>query len=332
MKPPKFDIQAWQERLLNLPIVKGAIHWSKHNSLPGFFKVPIYDVFVFIQIELKRNDLFTRSYAIAYNFFLSIFPSMIAFFTLIPIFKWAFIQYLPEGENFDAYLRTEIQRILPGATGDRLFAFVDDITNNPRFGLLSIGFIFAIYFASNGMISLMRGFDKSYMKTFKSRNAFKKRFIAIGLTFLIGVLLVAAIVLIILGEFLLGLLNDFLHLDNFTHFTIQLLRWVAILLVFYMGIAIIYRYGAATKRRFAIFSPGATLATILCIISSLVFSFYVNEFDTYNQLYGSLGAIIALMLWIQINSLILLMGFELNASIAVNRDLKKEMVQDTEDL
>ncbi len=317
---------------MNLPLVKEATRWSKHNSLPGFFKVPIYDVLVFIRIELKRNDLFTRSYAIAYNFFLSIFPSMIAFFTLIPIFKWAFIQYLPEGENFDAYLRTEIQRILPGATGDRLFAFVDDITNNPRFGLLSIGFIFAIYFASNGMISLMRGFDKSYMKTFKSRNAFKKRLIAIGLTFLIGVLLIAAIVLIILGEFLLGLLNDLLHLDNFTQFTIQLLRWVAILLVFYMSIAGIYRYGAATKRRFAIFSPGATLATLLCIISSLVFSFYVNEFDTYNQLYGSLGAIIALMLWIQINSLILLMGFELNASIAVNRDLKKENVQDSEDL
>ncbi|MCR9051335.1 MAG: YihY/virulence factor BrkB family protein [Phaeodactylibacter xiamenensis] len=325
MKKPKIDIEAIQKRLFNLPIVKQVIEWSQHNSLPGFFKVPLYDVIVFIQNELKRNDLFTRSYAIAYNFFLSIFPSLIAFFTLIPIFKWAFIQYLPEGENFDIYLRTEIQRILPGVTGDRLFAFVDDITNNPRFGLLSIGFIFAIYFASNGMIALMRGFDKSYNKTFKSRNAFKKRFIAIGLTFLIGVLLIAAVVLIILGEFLLGLLNDFIALDSFTNITIQLLRWLAILLVFYMGIALIYRYGAAAKRRFAIFSPGTTLATILCIISSLAFSFYVNEFNTYNELYGSLGAIIALMLWIQINSLILLIGFELNASIAVNRDLKKRI-------
>lgn len=325
MKKPKIDIAELQKQLFNLPVVKQVIEWAQHNSLPGFFKVPLYDVFVFIQNELKRNDLFTRSYAIAYNFFLSIFPSMIAFFTLIPIFKWAFIQYLPEGENFDSYLRTEIQRILPGVTGDRLFSFVDDITNNPRFGLLSIGFIFAIYFASNGMIALMRGFDKSYNKTFKNRNAFQKRFIAIGLTFLIGVLLIAAVVLIILGEFLLEVLNNFISLDQFTNITIQLLRWLAILLVFYMGIALIYRYGAAAKRRFAIFSPGTTLATILCIISSLAFSFYVNEFNTYNELYGSLGAIIALMLWIQINSLILLIGFELNASIAVNRDLKKQI-------
>jgi len=325
LKKPKIDIADLQKQLFNLPVVKQVIEWAQHNSLPGFFKVPLYDVFVFIQNELKRNDLFTRSYAIAYNFFLSIFPSMIAFFTLIPIFKWAFIQYLPEGENFDSYLRTEIQRILPGVTGDRLFSFVDDITNNPRFGLLSIGFIFAIYFASNGMIALMRGFDKSYNKTFKSRNAFQKRFIAIGLTFLIGVLLVAAVVLIILGEFLLEVLNNFISLDQFTNITIQLLRWLATLLVFYMGIALIYRYGAAAKRRFAIFSPGTTLATILCIISSLAFSFYVNEFNTYNELYGSLGAIIALMLWIQINSLILLIGFELNASIAVNRDLKKQI-------
>ncbi|MEQ8705319.1 MAG: YihY/virulence factor BrkB family protein [Phaeodactylibacter sp.] len=325
MKKPKIDIEALQKQLFNLPVVKQVVEWSQHNSFPGFFKVPIYDVIVFIQNELKRNDLFTRSYAIAYNFFLSIFPSLIAFFTLIPLFKWALIQYLPEGENFDAYLRTEIQRILPGVTGERLFAFVDDITNNPRFGLLSVGFIFAIYFASNGMIALMRGFDKSYNKTFKSRNAFQKRFIAIGLTFFIGVLLIAAVVLIILGEFLFGLLNDFIALDRFTNITIQLLRWVAIIFFFYMGIALIYRYGAAAKRRFAIFSPGATLATILCIISSLAFSFYVNEFNTYNELYGSLGAIIALMLWIQINSLILLIGFELNASIAVNRDLKKRI-------
>lgn len=328
----QLDVKKIQELFLNLPLVKQAIQWSRDNSLPGFFKVPIYDVLVFIQIELKRNDLFTRSYAIAYSFFLSIFPSLIAFFTLIPLFKRAFIQYLPEGENFDFYLRSEIQRLLPGVAGDRLFAFVDDVTNNPRFGLLSIGFIFAIYFASNGMLALMRGFEKSYLKTFKTRNAFKKRFIAIGLTFQIGILLIAAVVLIILGEFLLSLLNQYIRLDQFTQITIQLLRWLSILLLFYTGISIIYRYGAAAKKRFSMFSPGATLSTLLCIISSLAFSFYVNEFNTYNELYGSIGAIIALMLWIQINSLILLMGFELNASIAVNRDLKEEVQEKEENL
>ena len=328
MKKINYYLNKIQQYFLNHPLLKKVINWSKRNSLPGFFRVPIYDVIVFVYNELKRYDLFTRSNAIAFSFFLSIFPSLIAFFTLIPLFKVALIQFLPEGENFDIYLRTEIQRIMPGVAGERLFSFVDDITNNPRFGLLSFGFILAIYFASNGMLALMRGFEKSYTKTFKKRTSFKKRLVAILLTFQIGVLLIGAVILIILGEFLLGLLNDFISLDLMTQFTIQILRWLAILFLFYTGISIIYRYGAATKRKFNMFSPGATLATLLCIISSVGFSAYVNEFNTYNELYGSIGTIIVLMLWIQINSLILLVGFELDASIAINRDLKEEIAEE----
>ncbi|MCB0580952.1 MAG: YihY/virulence factor BrkB family protein [Phaeodactylibacter sp.] len=324
----KIDLKAIQDYFLNHPLVKNTIRWTKEHSLPGFFKVPIYDVTVFLYHESQRYDLFTRANAIAFSFFLSIFPSLIGFFTLIPIFKWALIDYLPEGENFDFYLRSEIQRILPGVAGERLFAFVDDITNNPRFGLLSFGFILAIYFASNGMLALMQGFEKSYNKTFKKRGEIRKRLIATGLTLLLGALLMGAVILIILGEFLLSLFYELVHWDTFTGVMIQVLRWMAILLLFYFGIAVIYRYGASAIRRFQIFSPGATLATVLCIITSLAFSAYVNEFNTYNELYGSIGAIIALMLWIQLNSLILLVGFELNASIAINRDLKAEIEEE----
>lgn len=324
----KLDLEKIQNYFINHPITTRVLDWSKEHSLPGFFRVPIYDVGVFLYNELKRYDLFTRSNAIAFSFFIAIFPSLIAFFTLIPLFKVTFLQYLPEGENFDIYLRTEIQRIMPGVAGERLFSFVDDVTNNPRFGLLSFGFILAIYFASNGMISLMRGFEKSHIKFFKKRNAFKKRLIAVLLTFQIGFLLIGAVILIILGEFLLALLNDFIRLDITTQFTIQVIRWLAILFLFYTGIATIYRYGAPAKRKFNMFSPGATLATLLCIVSSVGFSAYVNEFNTYNELYGSIGTIIVMMLWIQINSFILLVGFELNASIAVNRDLKEEVKEE----
>lgn len=320
----KIDLKKIKDYFLNHPWLKASIQWAKEHSLPGFFKVPIYDVMVFLYHESQRYDLFTRANAIAFSFFLSIFPSLIAFFTLIPIFKFALIDFLPEGENFDIYLRSEIQRILPGVAGERLFSFVDDITNNPRFGLLSFGFILAIYFASNGMLALMQGFEKSYRKTFKKRSEVQKRIIATGLTFLMGALLMGAVILIILGEFILGLFYELVHWDVFTGVMIQFLRWLAILFLFYLGIAVIYRYGAAAIRRFHFLSPGTTLATVLCILTSLIFSAYVNEFNTYNELYGSIGAIIALMLWIQLNSLILLVGFELNASIAINRDLKAE--------
>jgi membrane protein len=320
----KIDFKAIGEYFTQHPWLLATLQWSKNRSLPGFFKVPIYDVLVFLYHESRRYDLFTRASAVAFNYFLSLFPSLMAFFTLIPLFKRMLIQYLPEGENFDLYLRVEIERIMPGVAGDRLFDFIDDVTNNPRFGLFSFGFLLAIYFASNGMMSLMVGFEKSYKKTFRQRGELRKRLIAVFLTFLMAGLVMAAVILIILGEFLFGLLIDLTHLDQLTGFMIQLVRWLAVIFLFYSGIAVIYRYGAATIKRFKFFSPGASLATVLCILSSLGFSAYVNKFNTYNELYGSIGAIIVLMIWIQIISLILLIGFELNASIAINRDLKEE--------
>ncbi len=323
-KPPK-NID---EYLLNIPIVKTVIHWTKTNSLPGFFKVPIYDVVVFVINELKRFDLFTRANSIAFSFFLSLFPSLLTLFTLVPYLHRYFLKYLPGGENFSEHLQMEIQEIMPGQAGDSLFGFIEEVTTNPRIGLLSFGFLLAIYFSSNGMIAMMQSFNKSYKSTFKKRGVIKKRMVAILLTVLLGILLIASVLFIIVGNILIRWLSEYIEMAGFSTMGIATIRWVAIISLFYMGIATIYRYGAATHRRFNIFSPGATLATILCILSSMAFSFYIDDFgryDTYNKFYGSIGTIIIVMLWIQINSLILLMGFELNASIAVNRDLKQQI-------
>lgn len=316
------SIKEITEWILDLPIVRHVLSWSKTHSLPGFDEVPIFDVFVFLYNETRRYDLFTRSNAVAFSYFLSLFPSIMALFTLLPLLKRYIISYLPNGGNFDQQMEEAIRQIMPGIAGDRLFQFIYNIINEPRYGLLSFGFIMAIFFASNGMLALMQGFEKSYEKTFKQRGLIRKRLIAVLLTFLMGILVVGSVVLVILGNSLVGLFDSFLHLDFLTKLLLNATRWLGVLLLYYMGIALIYRYGAPTRRRFRIFSPGSTLATILCILSSLAFSYYVNRFDTYNELYGSIGAIMVLMLWIQINSLILLIGFELNASIAVNRDLK----------
>jgi len=207
---------------------------------------------------------------------------------------------------------------------------VEDVATNPRVGLLSFGTLLTIFFASNGMIALMRGFEKSYSQTFKNRGGLKKRFIAIFLTLFVGALLVGSIVLIILGKFLINWLADLVGLDIFLEFLLNALRWVVIIMLFYASIAMIYRYGAALRQRFKFFTPGATLASSLCILSSVVFSAYVNNFNTYNELYGAIGSIIVLMLWIQINSLFILVGFELNASIAVNRDKRREIMEEEE--
>ena len=163
--------------------------------------------------ELRRYDLFTRANSTAYSFFLSLFPSLIAFFTLIPLLKSYFILYLPGGEEFDFLLNDYIHDIMPGIAGDRLYEFIDEITNQRRVGLLSFGFLLAIFFASNGMIALMRGFEKTDLHTFKTRNFFKKRMIAILLTFQMGILLIASVIFVILGQTILGFIDQYIPLD-----------------------------------------------------------------------------------------------------------------------
>lgn len=316
-------IRRWIE---NLPILKQLLAYSKHNSLVGFHGVPIYDVIVFVLQEIKRDDLFTRANSIAFSFFLSIFPSLLTLFTLVPFLIDLLTIWIPEMANFNRTLFDEISRIMPGQAGLVLYGFMQEITNRPKLGLLSFGFILSIYFSSNGMLAMMNSFDKVYTTTFRKRSAIKKRVVAIGLTFLLGLFLIASAILIILGNNLIHWATHLINLSEATALLISISRWVIMLGLYYFTIGNLYRYGAATKKRFSYFSPGVTLAAILSLLTSVAFSFYVDEFnryDTYTKFYGSIATIIIIMLWLQLNSLILLIGFELNASIAVNRDLRE---------
>ncbi len=315
----------------NLPLIKTLIDWSKVNSFPGFSRVPWYDVILFIRNELQRDNITTRANSMAFSFFLSLFPTIIMLFTLIPlvlpyILPETLLSYLPDGNyNFNETVTSQMRDVLPDNMEDQLITFIESVTTKPRFGLLSFGFFLAIFFSSNGMMTMMRGFQKSHTSTFVRRTGLQRRLLAIALTFLIGFLLIVSVVLIVLGNNLIGFLLDYINADSFTSISLYLLRWFVSFFIIYFGISALYRYGAATIRRFEFFSPGATLATLLIILSSLIFSFYVDNFSVYNKLYGSIGTIIVSMLWIQINSFIILVGFELNASIAVNRDLKKQI-------
>ena len=313
MKFPDF-IKDIQTSITNLAVVKAALEWSKTHSLPGFFRVPVYDVLVFLYNESQRITIISRANAMAFSFFLALFPAIIFLFTVATM--------LPIYESFENEINAYIEHIMPSNAGEELKTTIKALVK-PNTRLLSVGFLLTIYFASNGMLSLMAGFEKTHLKTFHKRPAWKKRLIAIFLTLQLGVLLVASVVLIILGNTFITWLFDVARLPRFAAGVIEVFRWLVIICLFYFSIALIYRYGAALHKKFNWLTPGATLATILSIVSSLAFSFYVESFNTYNKIYGSIGAIIVLMLWIQINCFILLVGFELNASIAVNRDLKE---------
>lgn len=302
--------------------------WAKKVSFPGFFKVPIWDVITFSLKEFQRFDLMIRANAVSFSFFLALFPSLIALFTLTPFLKEYILGFLPGNYHFDAYLQEEIQKIMPGNAGDRLFNFIEDITSQPRIGLFSFGFLSAIFFASNGILALIRGFEKDEMPNFLQWNMFKKRMNAMLLTLIIGGLVIVSVLLVILGSWFTALIIQFIKVGKLFAFLLNLSRWLIIISLFYSSISLIYKFGAATKKRFRFFTPGSALATLLCLGSSIIFSYYVDQFNTYNELYGSIGTIIVLMLWIQLNTLSILIGFELNAGILINMATKeKYMIQ-----
>ena len=298
------------------PLVAAGLDWSKAHSFPGFFKVPVYDVAVFLYNESRRVTLISRANAMAFSFFLSLFPGIIFLFTVAAM--------LPLYEMFEAEISSYINTVMPTNAGKQLQQSIEVLVR-PNSSLLSIGFILAIYFSSNGMLAMMSGFEKTHLKSFRKRPVWKKRGIAILLTFVVFVLLLTSVAVLLAGNWLISYLVDFVGLSRFAGSVLDVFRWLVILSLFYFSISLIYRYGAALYTRFRWFTPGATLATILSLLSSLAFSFYVEAFDTYNKIYGSIGTIIVLMLWIQINCFVLLVGFELNASIAVNRNLREEV-------
>lgn len=289
--------------------------WSKSSSFPGFEGIPIYDVFVFLINESKQDDIRARSNSAAFSFFLALFPTLLVAIAILPLIPF---------DNPVEAIQENLNTIIPSSAEVFIFGTLKDLLEIQRNSLLSVGIVLAIFFSSNGMMSLMRGFDKSYAKLFKKRKWWKARLVAIMLTALMGVLLVISGVLVILGNLILNYVFDLLSVDTYSRYAIEMLKWLIVISLVYSIIATVYYVGPAYVKRSRFFSPGATMATVASLLTSVGFSFFVNSFGTYNKIYGSIGAVIVLMLWLQINSFILLTGFELNTSIAVNRDLKDE--------
>lgn len=290
--------------------------------MPGLNRIPLYNLVLFIYDEINEDTLLTRANSMAFSFFLAIFPGLIMLISLLP--------YFPISMDFFGTLHSSIKEIIPGSAGDMIFKTVKDIATIPQGGVLSFGFFLSIWFSSNGMMSMMSGLEKDYPTTFKQRGDFHKRLVSIQLTFLVALVLVTSMVLIILGNTILGFVFQYIKVDALTEFAFSALRWLAVVLLFYTTFSTIYRFGSSTWRRIPFFNSGAMLAMILSIMVSWGFSFYVDNFGSYNKLYGSIGTLIVLMIWIQLNCLILLLGFELNAGIAVLRDRRQAIREEIE--
>ena len=282
------------------------------QSMPGFKLIPIAIIFKFVWKEILRDDIITRSNSMAFSFFLSIFPSMLVVLTLIP--------YLPV-DNLLLALEHSYVDLLPAKMAAYIDNIINEVASTSQRGLLSLSLLLAIYFASSGVGTMLKGFHKSYEMTYKKTNLLERQWKALKLTLILGLLLMGSVLAIIVGKPLLIKILNTLHLSKVIVGFYNYIRWIGVFILYYACIAIIYRVGPAFKNKLRWFTPGATLATILSVISSIGFAVYVDNFERYNQIYGSIGALILILVWLQINSFIILIGYELNASIAINRDL-----------
>jgi len=271
----------------------------------GFAGLNLYDVAIFFVKGLQEGAITTRASSLAFNFFLAFFPSIIVFFTLIP--------YIPI-IGFQETLMEILSNILPPSTNNATFNTLDDIINNQRGGLLSIGFILALYFSTNGMSSLIQAFNSSYHIR-ENESIIKHQLLSILLTVVISALVFLTIILIIFGKTTITYLVDFQLISQNKIVFLNIAKWIVLIFMLFVGITTIFNIGPAIKSKIKIFSPGAILATLFIILTSIVFSYYIDNFSQYNKIYGSIGTLIIILLWIYFNAIFLLIGFELNASI-----------------
>ncbi len=304
----------FRRRILEISAARESRSWMKKIHFKRYGNLSLYKFIKIFGHNINEDEIMDRANGVSYNFILAIFPAIIFLFTLIPFVS----TYFPEVTNES--IMEFLGEMMPPSMYDVVSATVLDIISNQRGGLLTFGFVFALFLATNGMMALMRAFNACY-RTIEKRNFFRMRITATGLTIMLAMVLILAIVLLIVGQLVLNYITtnisqfSHLNLDDYTLYFIFFLRFVVIFIVFFIAISFIYYFGPAVHYNWNFFSIGSLLATLGIIGISYGFSYYITNFGTYNKVYGSIGALIALMIWIQLITVVLLFGYEINASL-----------------
>jgi membrane protein len=287
-----------------IPIVSHFTDLGKRIKIPGLEGMSLYDLLHMYVIGIVRGALTARAGGISYSFFMALFPFMLFMLTLIP--------YIPI-DGFQESFMTLISELLPPKTFEAVVPILSDIANNKYGGLLSFGFLVSIFLMTNGVNAVFGGFEYSYHVT-EVRSVVRAYIISLGTSLLMSVFLILTVAAIVLFQFGLDFLKskgwlseEFMWLEN--------VRYLFLLFMVFTTVSLLYHFGTKEGKYSSFFSAGAILTTILSILTFYLFGIYVVQFAQYNQLYGSIGTLLILMLFIWLNSIILLLGFELNASM-----------------
>lgn len=304
------DVRVRVESVLRLVVV------------PGFGRVPLYDVLVYFIRGFTQVNLIDRAAAVAFNVFVALFPMILFLFTLIPYFPL---------QNVTANVLEVMQEFLPPGTYDSVSSTINEIMSIEHGGLMSLGLLLAFYFSTSAVSSFFRGFnmgDNEYGQV----SFMKQQLYSILVMLMFVALLLLSVVLMTLGQKLLPVFFTKIHFYNgFVVFLINLIRWLVVIFALIVAVSLLYYFGNPRSKRFKLFTPGSLLFTGLFIVGTILFNFYISNISTYNLLYGSIGGLIIFVIWIYFNCILILIGYELNKSIAKAQGFKFSNIQLLED-
>ncbi|MDH5367083.1 MAG: YihY/virulence factor BrkB family protein [Cyclobacteriaceae bacterium] len=273
-------------------------------------EISLYSVLRIFAKKIWSDQILDRANGVAFSFTVAIFPAIIFLFTLTAYIN----NFIPE-VNQESIMGF-FQGIMPESMFTVVSSTIEDIIGNTRGGLLTFGALLSLFLATNGMMSLINAFNSCYA-TLDKRSYFKTRLIATALTIMLAFVLFLAIILLVLGQFALDFIHEFqlVNTSGLEFYLIIIIRFLVLFIVFFIAISSMYYFGPAVHYNWRFFSIGAILSTLFCLFISYGFSYYIANFGTYNKLYGSIGALLGLMIWQYLLSTVLLVGYEVNASI-----------------
>ncbi|MGS2738084.1 YihY/virulence factor BrkB family protein [Sinomicrobium sp. M5D2P17] len=300
-----------EEKLSKIPVVNLLVAFFKKIKLKAFEGLSVYDLLEMYVFGIVKGALTYRASAISFSFFMAIFPFLLFVLNLIP--------YVPI-RDFQAQFLHFIDGLLPPETASYFNPIFSDIAGKKRGSLLSSVFVLSVFLMTNGINAVFGGFENSYHVKI-SRNVVRQYFIALGVAVIMALLLLFSVAAFVFFQTdVIDGLTERGYIEN-AELWIGIGKYLFFVFIAYLFTAILYYFGTIEGKHTRFFSPGALLTTVLFVLTSYFFGVYIENFSQYNELYGSIGALLILMLYIWLNSNILLLGFELNASL---RSLKQK--------
>jgi membrane protein len=307
------DRSTYTYKLFNSQIHKLGDHCRK-IKFPGSQGLSLYEVVSLYIKGLSKGSLNIRATSIAFHFMLALGPAVILLLGLIP--------YLPF-PNFQVSLMDVLVDVIPENSYLVLESLLQEVFNTHH-GLQIFGFLVTLFFIQKGLNGIIESFNATY-HVVGSRPWVERRLIAVGLFFILFILVTLAVMLLFFSNMgIRHLYSEGVIKAPVTYTLLLAGKWVIVLALTFMAISFLYFLAPARKTKLRLFTPGSIFATLLSIVTSLAFSYFVNHYAPFNRFFGSIGTLIAVMLWMNFNAIALLAGFELNASIKNARFKKLE--------